>query len=87
MLMEPPVLVAMELKPQDKKGEILDFAKIASAYGKKTIQNAINTSEILYVDSNKKRTDTWLDALRLQLLERDRISDPGKHKAGLLRQA
>ena len=62
-----PVLVAMELKPQDKKGEILDFAKIASAYGKKTIQNAINTSEILYVDSNKKRTDTWLDALRLQL--------------------
>lgn len=35
MLMEPPVLVAMELKPQDKKGEILDFAKIASAYGKK----------------------------------------------------
>ena len=30
-----PVLVAMELKPQDKKGEILDFAKIASAYGKK----------------------------------------------------
>lgn len=62
-----PVLVAMELKPQDKKGEILDFAKIASAYGKKTIQNAINTSEILYVDSNKKRIDTWLDALRLQL--------------------
>ena len=62
-----PVLVAMELRPQDKKGEILDFAKIASAYGKETIQNAINTSEILYVDPNKKRTDTWLDALRLQL--------------------
>ena len=62
-----PVLVAMELRPQDKKGEILDFAKIASAYGKEAIQNAINTSEILYVDPNKKRTDTWLDALRLQL--------------------
>ena len=62
-----PVLVAMELKPQDKKGEILDFAKIASAYGKEAIQTAINTSEILYVDPNKKRTDTWLDALRLQL--------------------
>ena len=38
MLMEPPVLVAMELKPQDKKGEILDFAKIASAYGKNNAQ-------------------------------------------------
>ena len=77
----------MELKPQDKKGEILDFAKIASAYGKNNAQQLIDNSDILYVDPNKKRTDTWLDALRLQLLERDRISDPGRHKAGLLRQA
>ena len=62
-----PVLVALELRPQDKRGEILDFAKIASAYGKRNAQNAINTSEILYVDPNKKRTDAWLEALRLQL--------------------
>lgn len=62
-----PVLVALELRPQDKQGEILDFAKIASAYGKRNAQNAINTSEILYVDPNKKRTDAWLEALRLQL--------------------
>lgn len=36
-----PVLVAMELKPQDKKDEILDFAKIAkAAYGKNNCTTA-----------------------------------------------
>lgn len=30
-----PVLVAMELKPQDKKGEILDFAKLQAHMAKK----------------------------------------------------
>ena len=29
-----PVLVAMELQPQNKAGEVMDFAVIASAYGK-----------------------------------------------------
>ena len=70
MLMEPPVLVAMELKPQDKKGEILDFAKIARAYGKNNAQQLIDNSDILYVDPNKKRTDGWLGLLRLQLPSR-----------------
>lgn len=65
-----PVLVAMELKPQDKKGEILDFAKIASAYGKNNAQQLIDNSDILYVDPNKKRTDGWLGLLRLQLPSR-----------------
>lgn len=62
-----PVLVAMELKPQNKRGEILDFAKVASAYGRNTVQSDMNTSDILYVDPDKKRTNTWLEALRLQL--------------------
>ena len=65
-----PVLVAMELKPQDKKGEILDFAKIASAYGKNNAQQLIDNSDILYIDPNKKRTDGWLGLLRLQLPSR-----------------
>lgn len=62
-----PVMAALELRPQNKRGEILDFSKIASAYGREQIQNDINTSDILYLDPNKKRTNTWLEALRLQL--------------------
>ena len=81
-----PVLAALELSPQNKQGEIQDFAVIASAYGKNNAQQLIDNSDILYVDPNKKRTDTWLDALRLKLLERNGLSHPGRHKAGLLRQ-
>ena len=62
-----PVMVAMELRPQSKRGEIQDFAKVASAYGRNTVQRDMNTSDILYLDPNKKRTNTWLEALRLQL--------------------
>ena len=61
-----PVLVALELSP-NKTGEIANYAVIASAYGKKGAQNFINSSEILYIESNKKRTDKWLLALGLQL--------------------
>lgn len=62
-----PVLVALELSPQNKSGEIRDFAVIASAYGKKNAQNTIDNSEILYVDPDKKRTNQWLLVLGLQL--------------------
>ena len=61
-----PVLAALEFSP-NKTMEIADYAVIASAYGKKGVQNFINSSEILYVEPNKKRTDKWLLALRLQL--------------------
>ena len=61
-----PVLAVLELSP-NKIGEIADYAVIASAYGKKGAQNFINSSEILYVEPNKKRTSKWLLALRLQL--------------------
>ena len=59
-----PVLCALELKPN---GRIDNFIKVASAYSKKGAQNLINTSDILYLDPNKNRTDNWLKALRLQL--------------------
>lgn len=62
-----PVRVAMELRPQNKRGEIMDFAKVATAHGRHSAQVDINNSEILYVDPNKKRTEAWLEALRLQL--------------------
>ena len=62
-----PVLCALELRPN---GEINNFVKVASAYGKDSrggVQNLINTSDILYVDPDRKRTDSWLEARRLQL--------------------
>lgn len=62
-----PVLVAVELSPQKKTGEIRDFGVIASAYGKKNAQGIIDTSDILYVEPDKKRTDKWLLVLGLQL--------------------
>lgn len=62
-----PVLVAVELSPQNKRGEVMNFSVIASAYGKNNAQNLIDTSDILYIDADKKRTNTWLEALGLQL--------------------
>jgi hypothetical protein len=62
-----PILAAIELSPQNKRGEVRDFAVIASAYGKNNAQNLVDTSELLYIDPDKKRTNTWLEALRLQL--------------------
>ncbi len=59
-----PVLCALELKPN---GNIDNFIKIASAYPKNPLQNLVNTSDILYVNPDKNRTDSWLKAIRLQL--------------------
>lgn len=59
-----PVMAALELKP---KGDIQNFVKVASAYPKNSLQNLINTSDILYIDPNRKRADTWFQTLRLQL--------------------
>lgn len=61
-----PVLCALELKPD---GNISNFIVIASAYPKSAVQNLINTSDILYVDPNKNRTDSWLSSRGLQLPE------------------
>ncbi len=60
-----PVVCAVELMPN---GSIDNFVKIASAYGKDSgLQSLIDKSDILYVDPNKNRTDTWLKTFRLQL--------------------
>ena len=61
-----PILAVLELHPT--KGNVeLDEIKIASAYGKDNAQNFINSSEIIYIDSDKKRTDDWSRITRLQL--------------------
>ena len=62
-----PVLAILELSPASKGGIELDEFKIASAYGKESSQSLINTSPILYIDPNKKRTEQWLRDNRLQL--------------------
>ena len=63
-----PVLVSLELLPTNqKKTAVLDFAIIKSAYSKNALQQYINENSILYIDPDKKRTDSWLSLNRLQL--------------------
>lgn len=65
-----PVMIAMELNPDENKKNINKIYKVASAYGKDNILS-INKwlkdkNNILYVD-NKKRTIDWLNGLGLYL--------------------
>ncbi len=65
-----PVMTALELKPTFYGNEIGNFVKIASAYAKKKgkgLQKLINESDVLYLDENKNRTESWFQLLRLQL--------------------
>lgn len=63
-----PVLTVLELNPTGKDGHSLDIIKIASAYGKDTNpQKLIDNSNILYIEPDKKRTNSWLSVNRLQL--------------------
>ncbi len=63
-----PVLVSLELLPTKNKGAtVLNFAIIKSAYSKNALQQYLNENSILYIDPDKKRTDSWLSLTRLQL--------------------
>lgn len=62
-----PVDVSLELLPTSRKGLELDNIMVTSAYGKRNVQGLLNRDQILYIDPNKKRTDTWLADNRLQL--------------------
>lgn len=66
---DKPVMISVLLNPKTRNGEILDYAVITSAYGRRSgnVQNLINNSTIYYVNENKNRTEKWLQALRLQL--------------------
>ncbi len=71
-----PVLGVLELLPTSRSGYELENIEVANAYAKdknnpeatiEATQGLIDTSEILYIDPNKKRTNTWLSTNRLQL--------------------
>ncbi len=64
-----PVMISVLLNPKTQSGEILDYAVITSAYGRRVsnLQNLINNSKIYYINEQKNRTDKWLKALGLQL--------------------
>lgn len=62
-----PVSVSLELLPTRKNGLVMDNIVITSAYGKNSIQNALNRDQILYIDPNQKRTAAWLGSTGLQL--------------------
>lgn len=62
-----PILAVLELNPEGRNGVKLDELKIASAYGKDNAQRFIDSSRLLYVDKNKKRTSEWESRTGLQL--------------------
>ena len=65
---EKPVLVAIKLLPTKKKSSvILDFAVVKSAYTKDALQQYLHENSILYIDPDKKRTDSWLSRTGLSL--------------------
>lgn len=55
-----PVLLSLLLNPQNKSGDILDYAVITSAYGRRTnnLQSLMDNSRIYYlINENKNRTE------------------------------
>lgn len=62
-----PVVVILELDVKGKRGVRLNEIKIASAYGKESMQNLINSSKIQYISKDKEKTNRWLKCTRLQL--------------------
>ena len=63
-----PVTAVLELRPTTEGGELQNFNLLVSTYGKdKNLQKMVEESDVLYLDPDKKRTDTWLQGIRLQL--------------------
>jgi|GEM_PF-1658847 len=62
-----PVLVALELTPKQNGGNLTNMSEVSSLYGKnKDVAGFVKRSDVLYLDPNKNRTDTWLQGLGLQ---------------------
>ena len=63
-----PVIAVLELRERLKGGQILDMQLVKNAYGKDNrLDIQIQKSEILYLDTDKKRTNSWLQSVGLQL--------------------
>ena len=75
------VMAAMELTPKAGGGSVAEFSLVSSAYERTddSIRNLLSgndknngadESEILYIDPDKNRADTWLMQLRVQFPSR-----------------
>lgn len=63
-----PVTAILELQPTTKGGQVIDVNVIASAYGKEgNLKNFIESSGLVYLDSDRKRTKRWMQSVGLQL--------------------
>ena len=63
-----PVTTILELQPMDKGGRLIDMNIIASAYGKDTNPAGfVQNSDLLYLDPDKNRTESWMQSVGLQL--------------------
>ena len=62
------LMVALELTPKPGGRTEAEFSLVTSAYGRndENLRNLINNSELLYLDTNKNRANTWLMQLRVQ---------------------
>ncbi len=58
----------MELKPSAKGGQVLDVQLVKNAYGKKHgLAEQFEKSDVMYLNPDKNRTNSWLQGLGLQL--------------------
>ena len=66
------LMVALELTPKAGGRTEAEFSLVTSAYGRadENLRNLINNSELLYLDTNKNRANTWLMQLRVQFPSR-----------------
>lgn len=62
-----PITAILELESKDKQGHVLNLNVIASAYAKDNAKNLVESSELVYLDPNKKRTKDWMQSVGLQL--------------------
>lgn len=63
-----PVTAVLELRPTMDGGELQDFNLLVSTYGKnKNLHKMVEESEVLYLDPDKNRANTWLQGIQLQL--------------------
>lgn len=62
------VMAAVDLTPKAAGNTEAEFSLLSSAYGRtdESVRNLLTSSDVLYLDPNKKRTDTWLMSLRVQ---------------------
>ena len=72
------VMAALHLTPRAGGDMETEFTLLASAYGRSegNVRNLLKNSEVLYLDPNKNRTNTWLMQLRVQFPSRQPAYDP-----------